>query len=87
MLEREALKVIWAKGSGRYAVIAGRSIGSLAYRNTVRRRWREGCRLLMKEGTLPTFIDAILIIKTAGEKIRGNKLLQELRETFSQIKQ
>jgi ribonuclease P protein component len=86
VLDRDALKVVWTKGTGRYAIIAGRSLGSLAYRNTIRRRWREGCRLLMKQGELPAFIDAILIIKTAGEKIRGEALFQELRETFKQIK-
>lgn len=86
MLDRDALKVIWTKGTGRYAILAGKSLGSLAYRNTIRRRWREGCRLLMKAGELPASIDAILIIKTAGDKVRGEALLKELKETFRQIK-
>jgi ribonuclease P protein component len=63
--------------------VAAKSIGSIAYRNRVRRRWREALRLC--EESIPGGIDFVMLIKPAGAKIPGSQALDKIREALRQL--
>lgn len=72
---------MWAPGKGRAGVVAAKSIGSVAYRNTVKRRWREALR----EIEFPQNLDVVFIVREEGAKERGEKVGTILAEALSQL--
>lgn len=58
------VRIIWSRGKGRVAVVAAKAVGSLARRNTVRRRWREAVSGLLD--LIPDDLDLVVIVKEGG---------------------
>lgn len=83
IIDRPRLRIIWARGHGRAAVVAAKAIGSLAHRNRVRRRWREAMRLLVD--SIPHEVDLVAVVKPDGAGIRGREVVNELQDALRQI--
>ncbi|MCH8274516.1 MAG: ribonuclease P protein component [Armatimonadetes bacterium] len=83
VLDCPPIRLIWAPGNGRAAVVASRNLGSIARRNRIRRRWREGLRTLMEE--IPDNLDLIVVVKREGAETRGDVLLSELRSATRKL--
>ncbi|HWP30939.1 MAG TPA: ribonuclease P protein component [Fimbriimonadales bacterium] len=78
------LRVLWLPGEGRFAVIPVRAIGSIARRNTIKRRWREALRTMLQE--VPSNRDMLFLIKKSGENLRGEHLREALRAILNQLR-
>lgn len=82
-IELDALRLVYAPGSGRVAVVVSKSVGSLARRNQVRRRWRETLRDLL--GRIPRDKDLILIVRTRSSQLRGREVREVLEEALANL--
>ena len=81
VLKRPDVRVVWSPGTGRAAVVVAKSIGSIAYRNTIKRRWREA----LGEAELPNALDVIFVVRSEGAKERGEVLKQSLKAALSEL--
>jgi ribonuclease P protein component len=83
ILQTPSLRVVYLPGSGRLAVVAAKGIGSLAHRNTVRRRWREALRMMTSDFE---HWDAVFVVKASGALVRGEAIVEELQSVVSKLK-
>ena len=81
VLKRPPLRIVWMVGEGRAGIVVARTVGSNAYRNIVRRRWREA----LGEIALPNGIDLVIVIREGGAKERGEELRESLREGLTHL--
>jgi ribonuclease P protein component len=79
-IKRQGTRLIWAPGSGKAAVVVARSVGSTAYRNTIRRRWREA----LTPDCLPATLDCVLVIGSEAISIRGRAISERIAELLSE---
>jgi ribonuclease P protein component len=67
-------RLIWAQGSGRAAVVVAKAVGRTAYRNTIKRRWREALTPEM----LPEQVDFVLIVGKEALHLRGKTVAERI---------
>lgn len=82
-LERPWIRVVWTGGKGRAVVVVSKSVGSIAYRNTLRRRWREALGESVE--FIPNESDLVVVVKSRGAKERGENIYRELNQAFERL--
>ncbi|MEW5884325.1 MAG: ribonuclease P protein component [Armatimonadota bacterium] len=82
-VELDAVRLVHAPGSGRVAVVVSKSIGTLARRNQVRRRWREALRGLLER--VPPDRDLVLIVRARASRLRGREAREVLEEALANL--
>ncbi|MER3413718.1 MAG: ribonuclease P protein component [Armatimonadota bacterium] len=82
-LELDAVRLVHAPGLGRMAVVVSKSVGSLARRNQVRRRWREALRGLL--GRIPQDRDMVLVVRSRASSLRGREVREVLEEALANL--
>jgi ribonuclease P protein component len=80
-IDRPNLRLLYVSGTGKAAVVVARSAGCIAYRNTVRRRWREALRIC--EGN--NAFDCVIVVKAEGAKDRGDAIKKSIREALASL--
>ena len=73
-------RLIWATGTGRAAVVVARAVGSNAYRNTIRRRWRDA----LSPQQLPADKDLVLIVGTEASSLRGKQVSDRIVQLIAE---
>ena len=79
-VKRDGVRIIWAPGSGKAAVVVAKAVGSTARRNTIKRRWREALGLELREGAMPGDYDLVFVVGTEAEHLRGQAVSERIRE-------
>ncbi|GEM_PF-4942790 len=78
------VRIVYKSGEGRAAVVAAKSLGSIARRNAIRRRWRDA---LGKLGAEPLDkLDMVIVLKPGAESLRGDKIEKFLLEVLEGMK-
>ena len=80
-VKRQGIRLIWAPGSGKAAVVVAKAVGSNAYRNTIRRRWREA---LLPEA-LPGDLDIVLVVGSEATGVRGKAIQERIAELLNEV--
>lgn len=80
-VKRQGTRLIWAPGSGKAAVVVAKAVGSAAYRNTIRRRWREALR----PESLPAQWDIVLVVGSEAADVRGAAIKKRIASLLSEI--
>ncbi len=83
VIETPLVRLIWKEGEGKAAVTTAKTLGSIAYRNGVKRRWREALRLILNES--PAGIDFVLLVKAQGAKTEMPERQAELKAAFGKV--
>lgn len=78
-LKRDGVRIMWAAGTGKAAVVVAKAVGSTARRNTIRRRWREALGAALSAGTLPSGTDVVFVIGTEATEARGEAIAERIR--------
>ncbi|MBA3725946.1 MAG: ribonuclease P protein component [Armatimonadetes bacterium] len=76
-----SVRIIWSPGEGRCGVVVSKAVGSLAFRNTVKRRWREALRGM----DIPNALDLVIVVRTEGAKERGAEIAGALKQALAQL--
>jgi len=69
-IKRAGTRLVWASGTGKAAVVVAKAVGSAAYRNTIRRRWREA----LKPQMLPEQLDIVFVVGSEATDVRGKAI-------------
>ncbi|MEO7454241.1 MAG: ribonuclease P protein component [Fimbriimonadales bacterium] len=77
-LRRGGVRIMWAAGSGKAAVVVAKSVGSTAYRNTIKRRWREALGAAEKAEALPPEMDVVFVVGTEAVELRGSAIVEQI---------
>ena len=80
-VKRQGVRLIWAPGSGKAAVVVAKAVGSTAYRNSIRRRWREA---LLPE-CLQAQWDIVLVVGSEAADVRGVAIKERIVALLSEM--
>lgn len=81
-VKRQGTRLIWAPGTGKAAVVVAKAVGSTAYRNTIKRRWREA---LKPEG-LPEQLDIVFVVGSEATDVRGKAVEERIAALLGEMK-
>lgn len=80
-VRRNGVKLLYTPGSGKAAVVVARSVGCAAYRNQIKRRWREA----LDPKTLPSEMDTLLVIGSEAKGERGQAVICHIAALLSEV--
>lgn len=83
VVDSQLTRLIWRQGEGKVAVTTVKSLGSLARRNQVKRKWREALRLVLNETSED--VDFVLLVKASGAETKMPERQAELKAAFGKI--
>lgn len=78
-------RIKWIAGTGKVAVVVAKTAGSIARRNTLKRRWKEALSKLPSK--MINELDLVIVVKPSGAKRRGEAIEQALTEALRRLKQ
>lgn len=81
-VKRQGTRLIWATGSGKAAVVVAKAVGSTAYRNTIKRRWREA----LKPESVPEQLDIVFVVGSEATDARGKAIEERIAELLSEVR-
>jgi ribonuclease P protein component len=79
-VKRDGVRLMWAPGSGKAAVVVAKAVGSTARRNTIKRRWREALGCLVKGEDFPVGFDLVFVVGTEAEHLKGQAVSERIRQ-------
>jgi len=84
-LKRDGVRIMWASGSGKAAVVVAKAVGSTARRNTIKRRWREALGAAIKTGLIPCGADIVFVVGTEALELRGAAISERIRALLAEV--
>jgi ribonuclease P protein component len=81
-IKRQGVRLVWAPGSGKAAVVVAKAVGSTAYRNTIRRRWREA----LKPESVPEQLDIVFVVGSEATDVRGKVIEERIAALLGEMK-
>jgi ribonuclease P protein component len=84
-VKRDGVRIMWATGSGKAAVVVAKAVGSTARRNTIKRRWREALGAAMKAEVLPGGADLVFVVGTEATAARGEAVSERIRTLLAEV--
>ena len=77
-VKRDGVRLMWAAGSGKAAVVVARAVGSTARRTVIKRRWREALGVAIKAEQMPCGTDLVFVVGSEATEARGAAISERI---------
>lgn len=79
-VKRDGVRIMWAAGSGKAAVVVAKAVGSTARRNVIKRRWREALSMAINAEQMPCGTDVVFVVGSEATEARGEAISERIRQ-------
>src|SRR5687767_9166989 len=84
-VKRDGVRIMWAAGSGKAAVVVAKAVGSTARRNVIKRRWREALGMAIKADQTPCGTDVVFVVGSGATEARGKAVAERIVALLAEV--